>query len=87
MRALGVDPRKDIADFEQDFPELAEDVRIPAFCDKEEKFSSVMRLASRGVQLWTHYDVSQVEKRIIGDTNLLTSPASAMIVMLSNSGM
>ncbi|KAK3589777.1 hypothetical protein CHS0354_021110 [Potamilus streckersoni] len=57
LRALGDDPRKDIADISQQFPELAQDIHIPPFFKKDRFFSSVFRIASPGIQLWTHYDV------------------------------
>ncbi|XP_076458446.1 tRNA wybutosine-synthesizing protein 5-like [Babylonia areolata] len=57
LRALGEDPRKDIADIRQQFPELAKDIVFPDFFEPEQFFSSVFRIASRGLQLWTHYDV------------------------------
>jgi tRNA wybutosine-synthesizing protein 5 len=58
LRALGDDPRKDIADVRVQFPTLAEDIKFPEFYPKEKFFSSVFRIASPGLQLWTHYDVS-----------------------------
>ena len=58
LRALGDDPRKDIADIRKQFPTLADDITIPPFFPEEKFFSSVFRIASPGLQLWTHYDVS-----------------------------
>ncbi|CAH1788010.1 unnamed protein product [Owenia fusiformis] len=57
LRSLGDDPRKDIADIKRQFPELAEDLKIPHFFEAEQFFSSVFRVSSFGMQLWTHYDV------------------------------
>ncbi|CAL1538086.1 unnamed protein product [Lymnaea stagnalis] len=57
LRALGDDPRKDVADISVQFPHLAKDVNIPELFERDRFFSSVFRIASRGVQLWTHYDV------------------------------
>ncbi|XP_078084937.1 tRNA wybutosine-synthesizing protein 5 [Mustelus asterias] len=57
LRSLGVDPRKDIADIRKQFPSLAEDINIPEFFEKDQFFSSVFRISSPGLQLWTHYDV------------------------------
>ncbi|KAL4217029.1 tRNA wybutosine-synthesizing protein 5 [Mactra antiquata] len=57
LRALGDDPRKDIADVRVQFPSLAKDIRFPDFYPEERFFSSVFRIASPGLQLWTHYDV------------------------------
>ncbi|CAH2306031.1 tRNA wybutosine-synthesizing 5 isoform X1 [Pelobates cultripes] len=57
LRSLGEDPRKDIADIGNQFPRLAADIQIPQFFDKDQFFSSVFRISSPGLQLWTHYDV------------------------------
>lgn len=48
---------QDIADIRKQFPILAEDVNIPEYFEKEQFFSSVFRISSAGLQLWTHYDV------------------------------
>ncbi|XP_061858564.1 tRNA wybutosine-synthesizing protein 5 isoform X2 [Colius striatus] len=48
---------EDIADIRKQFPILAEDVQIPEYFEKEQFFSSVFRISSAGLQLWTHYDV------------------------------
>lgn len=57
LRALGDDPRKDVADIHVQFPELAKDIKFPELFDKDKLFSSVFRIASKGLQLWTHYDI------------------------------
>ncbi|POI27320.1 hypothetical protein CIB84_008930 [Bambusicola thoracicus] len=57
LRSVGEDVRKDIADIRKQFPVLAEDVQIPEYFEKEQFFSSVFRISSAGLQLWTHYDV------------------------------
>ncbi|GFG29109.1 hypothetical protein Cfor_00276 [Coptotermes formosanus] len=58
LRSLGYDRRgRDIADIKKQFPNLANDIRIPDFFEDSDFFSSVFRIASQGVQLWTHYDV------------------------------
>lgn len=57
LRALGEDNRKDVANIEKEFPELSKDVRIPAFFNKDKFFSSVLRVGSPELQLWTHYDI------------------------------
>ncbi|ESP01532.1 hypothetical protein LOTGIDRAFT_172630 [Lottia gigantea] len=60
LRALGTgDPRKDIADIRNDFPNLAKDIVIPELFDASQFFSSVLRVASKSMQLWTHYDVTR----------------------------
>ncbi|XP_064290080.1 tRNA wybutosine-synthesizing protein 5 isoform X2 [Passer domesticus] len=57
LRSVGEDVRKDVADIRKQFPILAEDVHIPEYFEKEQFFSSVFRISSAGLQLWTHYDV------------------------------
>lgn len=46
-----------MADIAVQFPSLAADIQIPDFFEPSKFFSSVFRIASKGVQLWTHYDV------------------------------
>ncbi|TWW80320.1 tRNA wybutosine-synthesizing protein 5 [Takifugu flavidus] len=57
LRSLGEDVRKEPADLSRQFPDLAEDFHIPQFFTPEQFFSSVFRISSCGLQLWTHYDV------------------------------
>lgn len=57
LRSVGKNIRKDVADIGKQFPELAEDFKFPSFVPKDKVFSSVFRLASKEVTVWTHYDV------------------------------
>ena len=58
LRSLGNDSRgREVANFSQHYPELSNDFLVPKFLDEDSIFSSVLRVASKGVQLWTHYDV------------------------------
>jgi tRNA wybutosine-synthesizing protein 5 len=57
LRSLGEDPRKNVAKISTQFPELAEDIVIPELFPLEKLFSSVFRVGSAGIHLWTHYDV------------------------------
>ncbi|XP_023366155.1 tRNA wybutosine-synthesizing protein 5 [Otolemur garnettii] len=57
LRSLGEDPRKDVADIRKQFPLLEGDIKFPKFFKEEQFFSSVFRISSPGLQLWTHYDV------------------------------
>lgn len=45
------------ADLTKQFPDLAEDFHTPQFFAADQFFSSVFRISSCGLQLWTHYDV------------------------------
>ena len=56
-RSLGEDVRKDPSNFQKQFPKLKDDLRIPSVFSEDQTFSSVFRMSSPGVQLWTHYDV------------------------------
>ena len=47
-----------MADFNQDWSQLSKDIILPPFFDKADYFSSVLRVSSAELQLWTHYDVS-----------------------------
>ncbi|XP_007933519.1 tRNA wybutosine-synthesizing protein 5 [Orycteropus afer afer] len=85
LRSLGEDPRKDVADIRKQFPLLEGDIKFPDFFEEEQFFSSVFRISSAGLQLWTHYDVMdnfliQVtgKKRVI-----LFSPRDAEYLYLS----
>ncbi|XP_056145061.1 tRNA wybutosine-synthesizing protein 5 [Lampris incognitus] len=85
LRSLGEDVRKEPADLSKQFPELAEDFHIPQFFEPDQFFSSVFRISSCGLQLWTHYDVmdnllAQVtgRKRVV-----LYSPQDALHLYLS----
>ncbi|KAK2142481.1 hypothetical protein LSH36_950g00055 [Paralvinella palmiformis] len=55
--SLGANPRKDVADICKQYPTLADDIHFPPFFNPTQFFSSVFRIVSRGVQLWTHYDI------------------------------
>lgn len=85
LRSLGEDPRKDVADIKKQFPSLAEDIKIPEFFDADQFFSSVFRISSQGLQLWTHYDV--MDNLLIQVTGrkrvVLYSPRDAPYLYLS----
>ncbi|XP_061649450.1 tRNA wybutosine-synthesizing protein 5 isoform X2 [Phyllopteryx taeniolatus] len=73
------------ADLWKQFPELAEDFHIPHFFEPGQFFSSVFRISSCRLQLWTHYDVmdnllAQVtgRKRVV-----LYSPQDALHLYLT----
>ncbi|XP_015252512.1 PREDICTED: tRNA wybutosine-synthesizing protein 5 isoform X1 [Cyprinodon variegatus] len=85
LRSLGDDVRKEPAVLSKQFPDLAEDFHIPPFFEPNQFFSSVFRISSCGLQLWTHYDVmdnllAQVtgRKRVV-----LFSPQDALHLYLN----
>ncbi|KAB0405121.1 hypothetical protein E2I00_005474, partial [Balaenoptera physalus] len=76
---------EDVADIRKQFPLLEGDIKFPKFFKEEQFFSSVFRISSPGLQLWTHYDVMdnfliQVtgKKRVV-----LFSPRDAQYLYLS----
>ena len=70
LRWVGDDPRGQIkADFSKDFPNLSADFDFPknTFFPEDKFFSSVLRISSPGIRVWTHYDVmDNVYVQIIG---------------------
>lgn len=60
LRSLGKDERKEIANIQREFPELSNDIQFPPFFESEKFFSSVFRISSSDLRLWTHYDVSLI---------------------------
>ncbi|XP_006816796.1 tRNA wybutosine-synthesizing protein 5-like [Saccoglossus kowalevskii] len=57
LRSLGDDPRKDVADIKKQYPSLCNDIILPDLFPQDHFTSSVFRIASKGTQLWTHYDI------------------------------
>ena len=51
LRSLGSDPRRDVSDISEGFPELAPDFVAPPFVPDDAFFSSVFRIASPGMQV------------------------------------
>mmetsp|Transcript_16549 Transcript_16549/g.41848 ORF Transcript_16549/g.41848 Transcript_16549/m.41848 type:complete len:426 (+) Transcript_16549:147-1424(+) len=77
LRALGTDPRKDIADLKTDFPQLADDIQLPELFDPADYFSSVLRVGSPGLHLWTHYDtMDNALVQIVGTKRVVLFPPS-----------
>lgn len=71
LRSIGVDKRgRDVADIKKHFPQIAGDISFPRFanfceaiectdeqCLKKHLFSSVFRISSKDLVVWTHYDM------------------------------
>lgn len=85
LRSLGEDVRKEPADINKQFPVLAADFRIPQFFEPECFFSSVFRISSCGLQLWTHYDVmDNLLAQVTGTKRVvLYSPQDALHLYMS----
>jgi hypothetical protein len=58
LRSMGLKPNKQTADFYASYPELASDFIVPSFIPITKQFSSVLRVGSSDLKLWTHYDVT-----------------------------
>uniref|UniRef100_A0A8C3AEK1 tRNA-yW synthesizing protein 5 n=1 Tax=Cyclopterus lumpus TaxID=8103 RepID=A0A8C3AEK1_CYCLU len=82
LRSLGED---EPADLRKQFPGLAEDFHIPQFFESNLFFSSVFRISSCGLQLWTHYDVmDNLLAQVTGTKRVaLYSPQDALHLYLS----
>ncbi|XP_012976571.1 tRNA wybutosine-synthesizing protein 5 isoform X3 [Mesocricetus auratus] len=78
---------QDVADIRQQFPSLRGDIKFPAFFEEEQFFSSVFRISSPGLQLWTHYDVmDNFLIQVTGKKRVtLFSPRDAHYLYLSGS--
>lgn len=58
LRSLSSERRgREVSDVRKQFPQIAKDIQIPSFFHPDDFFSSVLRVSSKGIQLWTHYDI------------------------------
>lgn len=59
LRAVSEDnPRQRPVQLETDFPAIAGEFQLPDnLLDSEKVFSSVLRVSSGDIRVWTHYDV------------------------------
>jgi len=58
LRSLSSERRgREVADLRKQFPQIAGDIHFPQLFDEDDFFSSVLRISSKGIQLWTHYDI------------------------------
>lgn len=78
---------QDVADIRQQFPSLGGDITFPMFFREEQFFSSVFRISSPGLQLWTHYDVmDNFLIQVTGKKRItLFNPRDAQYLYLSGS--
>ncbi|KAM9850540.1 tRNA wybutosine-synthesizing protein 5 [Aulostomus maculatus] len=85
LRSVGEDVRKEPADLSRQFPDLADDFHVPDFFEPHQFFSSVFRISSCGLQLWTHYDVmDNLLAQVTGTKRVvLYSPQDALHLYLS----
>lgn len=60
LRSIGKNSRVDPSNFMEDFPSISNDFKIPEFLSSNPAWrmhSSVLRISSPNLTLWTHYDV------------------------------
>jgi hypothetical protein len=76
LRSVTTDARTvNVARLDTDFPELAADFVVPDLFDSDRFFSSVLRISSGGVRVWTHYDVmDNVYCQIVGHKTAVLWP-------------
>ena len=77
LRAISEDnPRQRPVQLETDFPTIAEDFQLPdRFLEREKVFSSVLRVSSGGIRVWTHYDVmDNIYCQVIGHKRAVLWP-------------
>ena len=64
-----------VSNLSQDFPEISDDFRVPELFRPEQFFSSVLRVSSGGVRIWTHYDVTDnVYCQVVGHKTAVLWP-------------
>ena len=75
LRWIGEDPRGQAkANFHLDFETLANDFQLPKdlFFKDEQFFSSVLRISSPGIRVWTHYDImDNIYVQIVGSKEMI----------------
>ncbi len=86
LRAVGEDPRGRLpANVDRDFPHLSSEFKLPdQLFETDRAFSSVLRVSSPMVRLWTHYDVmDNVYAQVVGHkTASLWPPNQALKLYL-----
>ena len=70
FRSIGNNPRKDVSDITKIAPNVAKDFTIPPELGviQDRIFSSVFRMSSKRIRVWTHYDVmDNVLFQVVGE--------------------
>jgi len=78
LRAVSEEnPRTKPAKLEEDFPNICKDFELPDLIPQEKVFSSVLRVSSGGVRVWTHYDVmDNIYCQVVGHKQAVLWPPS-----------
>ena len=88
LRWVGDDRGQTKANFHLDFPSLAQDFRLPPdiFFPEERFFSSVLRLSSDKIRVWTHYDVmDNIYVQVVGTKQVkMWAPNEALNLYLDS---
>ena len=82
LRSIGRNPRKEPAHALEQFPDLAEELKLPSDVlwggEDERYFSAVLRCSSGGLRLWTHYDaMDNALVQLHGEKRVILFPPSA----------
>lgn len=85
LRSLGNDERKDVSDIRKQYPEISQDIKFPDLFEEESFFSSVFRISSANMRLWTHYDVmDNMLIQVVGVKKVVLFPPSDFDNMYMN---
>uniref|UniRef100_A0A6B2LB82 JmjC domain-containing protein n=1 Tax=Arcella intermedia TaxID=1963864 RepID=A0A6B2LB82_9EUKA len=79
FRSIGENPRKEVSNVDKFSPELSADFKIPIQFEsiKEKLFSSILRISSQRIRVWTHYDVmDNILCQVTGDKEITLWPPS-----------
>ena len=77
LRSQGNNVRKDPSDVRVQFPFIAGDIKFPQFFDESDYFSSVFRISSYSLQIWTHYDImDNILMHLVGRKRVVLYPPS-----------
>jgi len=78
LRAVSEEnPRTKPVSLEEDFPTISKDFDLPDLLPQEKMFSSVLRVSSGGVRVWTHYDVmDNIYCQVVGHKQAILWPPS-----------
>jgi len=78
LRAVSEEnPRTKPVRLEEDFPSIASDFTLPDIIPSNKIFSSVLRVSSMGVRVWTHYDVmDNIYCQVVGHKEAVLWPPS-----------
>ena len=76
IRSVSGDGRTpQVSNLSTDYPQISQDFHHPKVFAEEQMFSSVLRISSAGVRIWTHYDVTDnVYCQVVGHKTAVLWP-------------